>query len=32
MVSSNPDNKIHVANMGPTWVLSAPGESHVVSG
>ena len=24
-----PDNKVHGANMGPTWVLSAPGESHV---
>ena len=22
-------SKIHGANMGPTWVLSAPGESHV---
>ena len=26
---SNPDRKIHVANMGPTWVLSAPGGPHV---
>ena len=25
----NPDSKVHVANMGPTWVLSAPGGSHV---
>ena len=25
----NPDNKVHGANMGPTWVLSAPGGSHV---
>ena len=24
-----PDSKVHVANMGPTWVLSAPGEPHV---
>ena len=24
-----PDNKIHVANMGHTWVLSAPGGPHV---
>ena len=24
-----PDSKFHVANMGPTWVLSAPGEPHV---
>ena len=24
-----PDGKIHGANMGPTWVLSAPGGSHV---
>ena len=23
------DSKIHGANMGPTWVLSAPGGSHV---
>ena len=25
-----PDNNVHVANMGPTWVLSAPGGPHVV--
>ena len=25
----NPDNKVHEANMGPTWVLSAPDGSHV---
>ena len=25
----NPDNKIHGANMGPTWVLSAPDGPHV---
>ena len=24
-----PDNKDHGANMGPTWVLSAPGKPHV---
>ena len=27
--TSSPDNKVHVAHMGPTWVLSAPGASHV---
>ena len=26
---SNPDSKIHVANMGPTWVLSDPDGPHV---
>ena len=26
---SNPDSKVHVAHMGPTWVLSAPGRPHV---
>ena len=25
----NPDSKDHGANMGPTWVLSAPGRPHV---
>ena len=25
----NPDSKPHVANMGLTWVLSAPGGLHV---
>ena len=25
----DPDNKIHRANMGPTWVLSSPGGPHV---
>ena len=25
----NPDSTIHGANMGLTWVLSAPGGSHV---
>ena len=24
-----PDSKVHRANMGPTWVLSAPDGSHV---
>ena len=24
-----PDNKVHEANMGPTWVLSAPDGPHV---
>ena len=24
-----PDNKVQVAHMGPTWVLSAPGGPHV---
>ena len=24
-----PDSKVHGANMGPTWVLSAPGVPHV---
>ena len=25
----SPDNKVHGANMGPTWVLSAPDGPHV---
>ena len=25
----DPDNKVHVAHMGTTWVLSAPGGTHV---
>ena len=25
----NPDSKVHGANMGPTWVLSAPNGPHV---
>ena len=29
MTSHCPENKVHGANMGPTWVLSAPGEPHV---
>ena len=24
-----PENKVHGANMGPTWVLSAPDGRHV---
>ena len=24
-----PDSKVHWANMGPTWVLSAPDGPHV---
>ena len=27
--AENPDSKIHGANMGPTWVLSAPDGPHV---
>ena len=26
---NDPDSKFHVVNMGPTWVLSAPGGPHV---
>ena len=26
---SNPDSKVHGANMGPTWALSAPDGPHV---
>ena len=29
MVMMFPDNKVHGANMGPTWVLSAPDGPHV---
>ena len=29
LVPNNPDNKVHGANMGPTWVLSAPDGPHV---
>ena len=25
----NPDSKVHGANMGPIWALSAPGGPHV---
>ena len=24
-----PDSKVHGANMGPTWVMSAPDEPHI---
>ena len=24
-----PDSKVHVAHIGPTWVLSTPGRPHV---
>ena len=27
-ITLHPDNKVHGANMGPTWVLSSPGRSH----
>ena len=27
--STNPDSKVHGANMGPTWVLSALDGPHV---
>ena len=27
---TGPDSKVHGANIGPTWVLSAPDEPHVV--
>ena len=26
---SYPDSKVHWANMGPTWVLSAPDGPHI---
>ena len=26
---NDPDSKVHGANMGPTWVLSAPDGPHV---
>ena len=29
LVEITPDSKVHGANMGPTWVLSAPGGPHV---
>ena len=28
VLQSNPDSKVHGANMGPTWVLSAPDGPH----
>ena len=27
--NNSPDSKVHVAHMGPTWVLSVPGGPHV---
>ena len=27
--ATDPNSKVHVANMGPTWVLSVPGGPHV---
>ena len=29
IITSNPDSKVHGANMGPTWVLSAPDGPQV---
>ena len=29
LMISYPDNKVYGANMGPTWVLSAPDGPHV---
>ena len=29
IIQSVPDNKVHGANMGPIWVLSAPDVPHV---
>ena len=28
LLQDNPDSKVHGANMGPTWVLSAPDGPH----
>ena len=28
-INKLPDSKVRVANMGPTWVLAAPGGPHV---
>ena len=28
-IKKDPDSKIHGANMGPTWVLSAPDGPHI---
>ena len=28
--ASNPDSKVHGANMGPIWGLKDPGGPHVV--
>ena len=29
MLANSPDSKVHGANMGPNWVLSAPDGPHV---
>ena len=29
VLTDNPYSKVHEANMGPTWVLSAPDGPHV---
>ena len=29
LISHIPDSRVHGANMGPTWVLSAPDGPHV---
>ena len=29
LTKDHPDSKVHVAHMGTTWILSAPGGSHV---
>ena len=29
ILRNTPDSKVRVANMGPTWVLAAPGRPHV---
>ena len=29
MTEQLPDNKVHGANMGPTWGRQDPGEPHV---
>ena len=29
LLFTSPDNKVHGANMGPTWLLSAPDGPHV---
>ena len=31
MMHNKPDSKVHGANIGPTWVLSAPDGPHVGS-
>ena len=30
LIIAYPDSKVYAANMGPTWVLSAPDGPHVV--